>query len=145
MIETSSWAALLMVDGAVPFIVGITVYILRRRATERDAAGRFISQIKQSEAGRPERLAMAISQSCALGQAQLNTLLSPVNTGKKSLYQKIMQLFLNRDIEPLNGIEQSTQALTTPFCRLLTEVFGKTRIDPEQAEALASAQAESVF
>ncbi len=145
MIEVSSLAAVFMVEGltgAVLFIAGITGFILRRRAMERNAASRFIRLIKKSEAGRSERLAIAISESCVLDQVQLDAVLFEINSCEKSLYQKIIQMFLNRDVVLLNGIDQGIQALTTPFCRLLSEVSGNNRDEPKLAAAIESARAE---
>lgn len=145
MIEVNSLAAVFMVEGlagAVLFIAVIIFIVVRRRARDRNAAGEFITHIKQAEAGRSKLLGKAISESCDMEQAKLDAVLSEVSSCEKSLYQKVVQMFLSRDAVLLNGIDQSIQALTIPFCRLLSEVSEKIRDDPELAAAMEAAQAE---
>jgi hypothetical protein len=145
MMEVSSLVAVFMVEGlagAMLLIAGIAVYIIRRRARERNAAGQFIRYIKEAEVDRSKLLEKSISESCDLEQQQLDAVLSEVNSCEKSLYRKVVQMFLNRDAILLNGIDQSIQALTAPFCRLLSEVSEKSRDDPELAFAMESATAE---
>ncbi|MCI0653586.1 MAG: hypothetical protein L0Y38_06335 [Methylococcaceae bacterium] len=145
MIQISSLLAVFMVEGlaaAILLIAAFAVFIVRRRAGERNAAGNFISHLKQAEAVRSKLLGKAISESCDLEQGKLNAVLAEVNSCEKSLYRKVVQMFLNRDAALLNGIDQSVQALTHPFCRLLSEVSEKSREDPELAAAMESAKAE---
>lgn len=145
MMQVSSLVAVFVVEGlaiAMLFIVGIAVLIVRRRAREQNVAGQFISHLKQAEAGRSKLLGKTISESCDLEQDQLEVVLSEVGSCEKSLYRKVVQMFLNRDAVLLTGIDQSIQALTIPFCRLLSEVSEKSRDDPELAAAMESARAE---
>ncbi|MGH8548926.1 MAG: hypothetical protein ACRERU_10065 [Methylococcales bacterium] len=145
MIQVSSLVAVFVIEGligATLLIAAVAVFIVRRRARERNAAGQFISHLKQAEAGRSQRLGETISEACDLEQEQLEAVLSEVSSCEKSLYRKVVQMFLNRDAVLLNGIDQCIQALTKPFCRLLSEVSEKSRDDPELAAAMESAKAE---
>lgn len=145
MVQVNSLVAVFVTEGlvaAILLIAGFAVIITRRRARERDAAGRFISHVRQAQDGRSKRLEKVISEACDLEPGQLEAVLSEVGSCEKSLYRKVVEIFLNRDAGLLTGIDQNVQALTKPFLSLLSRVADKSRKDPEMAAAVEAARAE---
>lgn len=145
MIQVDSLVAVFILEGlvgALMLVIGVAFFMFRRRVKARKAASQFINHLNKAESSRSEILGEHISEACDLEQGEIEAVVTEVRICEKTIYQKSIQLFLNRDAEVLNGIDQSVQALSKPFCKVLSEISEQRKDDPELVAALEAAQAE---
>lgn len=145
MIQVDSLVAVFMVEGLVGafvFVIGIAIFMIRRRTKDRKAAIRFIDSLKNAESNRSQNLEAHISEVCDLDEERVDAMVTEVKACEKSLYQKMIQLFLHRDSSALVEIDQSVQNLSQPFCKVLSVVSKGSKENPELAESLEAAQVE---
>ena len=107
--------------GAVLVIAVVTLWLFRSKvAKERAAVDDFITHLKESESDRDKELAKFINRDGEVESTELNKLLKEINEQERSLYQKIIQIFLNRDCELLKGVDQ--------YVKGVSQVYGKMAI-----------------
>ncbi len=145
MIEVNSLVAIFVVEalaGLFLLVAGITFYMSRRKSKERSAAKGLVNKLKNGESSRKESLGAQLSESCDLDEAAIDNVLAEIDGQEKYLYQQLVKMFLGRDATLLAEIDKSVQALSDPFCKLLSEMGAVEKVDSAMTSAIETANSE---
>lgn len=145
MIEVHSLVAVFVVEALAALfllVVVFTFFISRRKSKERSAAKDLVNKLKDSESSRKESLGDRLSESCELDPSKIDHVIAEIDGQEKNLYQQIVKMFLGRDAALLAEIDKSVQALSDPFCRLLSEIASSEKVDSAMSSAIETANLE---
>jgi len=122
MIELDSIVVMLMVEALVALVLLVIVFFIfsrGKRAKGQSAVNELINKFEDTENIKAKKLKSLISDNCTVEADLLQALIKEMNESEKVLYQKIVQLFLNRDVELLKDIDEHIDNLSEPYCKLL--------------------------
>lgn len=134
MIELNSVFVILFVEAFAVFTLLILGYLLfskNNSSGEFSAADELISKLEESENIKAKKLGGLILKNNSVKEDELNKLLDEISQNERLLYQKIIKMFLTRDIEILQELDQYIDQLSAPYCKLLSGSTTDTAI-PEK-------------
>lgn len=123
MMELDSAIVILMAEALAAMILLVLVLIFmsrKKRGNETVEIDRFISKLEDEEAIKTQQLEKILLESGVNRQA-LDSVLKEVTATERALLQRVIQLFLQRDLAHLEDIDQLVANLSDPYCRLLAE------------------------
>ena len=124
MIELDSVVVVLMIEALVALLSLAFGYFLYTRTTknnEHKAADKFVVKLKKNESERGKKIEDIILKNCDIEPDSLKKLLQEIITSERSLYQQIIQMFLNRDINLLVEMDEYVHNLSKPYCKALKD------------------------
>ena len=122
MIELNSLFFVLMIEALVGLCVvllGIFLFFRNKSALGQQAAHKLIDIYDDATGTKNRNLDNMISDHCNMDPQLQQALLSEINYNERALYQQIIQLYLNRDVELLKEIGQYINDLTEPYCKII--------------------------
>lgn len=141
MIEVNSLFVVLMLEAVVGLCVLLMVFLLffrNKRSIGQQAAHELIDKLDEEAYNKVSDLDDMISENCSIPPQVQSEILTEINYKERVLYQKIIQMFLNRDEELLKEMEQHINDLTEPYCKIIRLSSEKT----EETEKMQVAEAE---
>lgn len=143
MIHLDSLAIVFFAEALLGFVLLSLfsfIFFSRRKRQERQAVGSLVKRLHKVEDDRSQELTEILQEICELAPDQLETVLKQIASHEKSLYQQIFRLFLNRDVQLLEQIDQRIREMSKPYHELLKNLPNQE--DPALAEALQQAEQE---
>lgn len=123
MIELNSIFVVLLVEalgGLTLLVFGFLLFSKKKSAGGVAAADELITKLEDTENSKVKKLGELITENCSIGQDEMEAVLGEITQSERELYKKIIQMFLNRDTEILQGIDQYIDKLSDPYCKLLS-------------------------
>jgi hypothetical protein len=124
MIAINSVVVVLMIEALIALLSLAFGFFLYKRTTknkEHKAADNLVAKLKKDEAERGKRMEFLIKNNCDIEPAALKKLLQEIITCERSLYQQIIQMFLNRDVQLLTEMDEYVHSLSKPYCKALEQ------------------------
>ncbi len=125
MMALDSAIVILMAEalGVITILAVAWFFVARnRRGKELDAIHQFIDQQDEQALVKNQPLDELLSNGCGLDRELVNAILQEVTDCERNLYQRIIQLFLQRDMTLLNEIDQGIGNLSEPYCRVISKM-----------------------
>lgn len=125
MMTLDSTLIIFMLEISVLLIVLAISFLLiskRKRNKELNAIHSFIDQLAQEMVVSNKPLERLLSDTCRLAPQEAETILQNINASERALLQKVIQLFLQREMSLLKEIDQSISQLSAPYCQLLETI-----------------------
>jgi len=142
MIEIDSIILVFMAEALLAFFLLILVwFFISKKKTTGDelASEKVIEKLQDTENIKAKQLSILISTHCDLEPAKVNEVLADIRSNERQLYKQIIQVYLNRDVEALETIDQHIDQLSEPYCKLLARssesAVDTDKIKKEQQEA----------
>ncbi len=130
MIELNSIVVILMAEalGAL-FLIVLIFFLLSKKksSTEQVAAHELIDKLEDTGNFKSKKLGEMLSEECKIDSSEINEFLKDIGHSERVLYQKIIQIFLNKDANLLKGIDKQIDDLSEPYCKLLTNYSGDAK------------------
>jgi len=127
MVELDSVVVVVMVEAllALSLVIVLLLFFARKKKDkEQIALSALIDKVQDTEKIKVKKMNELISTHCDLEPGVINELLVEVQTSERNLYQQIIKIFLNRDIQLLGDIDLHIENLAEPYCKLLSHVSG---------------------
>jgi len=131
-----------MAEALLAFFLLILVwFFISKKKTTGDelASEKVIEKLQDTENIKAKQLSILISTHCDLEPAKVNEVLADIRSNERQLYKQIIQVYLNRDVEALETIDQHIDQLSEPYCKLLARssesAVDTDKIKKEQQEA----------
>lgn len=125
MMALDSAIVILMAEalGVMTILAIAWFFVARNRhGKELDAIHQFIDQQDEQALVKNQPLDELLSNGCGLDRELVNAILQEVTDCERNLYQRIIQLFLQRDMTLLNEIDQGIGNLSEPYCRVISKM-----------------------
>lgn len=125
MMALDSALVILMAEAlaTIVLLVGVMLFILRKkRNKEINAINSFINQMDEQSELKNQPLDHLLSKTCGLSGKQVQETLEHVSNCERAVMQKVIELFLKRDMVLLNEIDRAIGDLSEPYCHLLTKM-----------------------
>jgi hypothetical protein len=139
MIELNSVFVVLMTEalaGLVLLVLGFLFITRKKSSGEQIAASKLIDKLEDTENIKAKQLQDMITESCNIAPDEVKELLNEISSSERVLYQQIIQMFLSRDIEMLNDMDQYIDGISEPYCKIIRYSSGNT----EESNALEVAE-----
>ena len=139
MIELNSIFVILMIEAFLGFVLlvsGILFLSKKKNASEHIAAHALIDKLEDIENIKTKNLDEMISEYCNIDVDLKEGILSEISYSEQVLYQQIIQMFLNRDVELLKDMDEYIENLSEPYCK----VIRNSSISAEDSEKLEAAE-----
>lgn len=135
MIELNSTLVVLLLEVLFALFVAILWLLYNWRKTKTQSysfAEQLVNNLDISEVERTEKLAALIIKNVPMEAQELKALLRDISVHEHALYRLIIQIFLKRDPELLNELQEYVYALAKPYCKMLKQNSGVPE-DPNSA------------
>ncbi len=139
MIELNSVFVVLMTEafaGLILLTVGFLLFSRKKDLGEQTAAHKLIDKLEDNEYTKTKKLEDMITENCNIAPDEVKELLNEISSSERILYQQIIQMFLNRDVEMLNDMDQYIDGISEPYCKIIRYSSGNT----EESNALEVAE-----
>ena len=135
MMAVDSALIIIMAEAlALLTLLGVALFFISRskRNKEIKAIDSFISKLEEQALFKNLPLDKLLSDTCGIDRKTIDATLQEITDSERALFQKVIQLFLQRDMNLLSEIDQGIGDLSEPYCRLLAHMAsGKTSTSPE--------------
>lgn len=124
---------------AVLTLLAVALFFISRNKRNKEirAIDSFISKLDEQAALKNLPLEKLLSDTCGLDRKAIDAALQEITESERALFQKVIQLFLEREMDLLGEIEQRIGNLSEPYCSLLTHMAsGSTRTSAEGGNAV---------
>lgn len=125
MMALDSALVILMAEALFALLaLAVTLFFIyrRKRNQEINAIDSFISQLDEQAELKNQPLDHLLSKTCGLDKKTVQTTLQEVSESERALTQKVIELFLQREMGMLNEIDQCIGNLSEPYCKLLAHM-----------------------
>lgn len=125
----SAWV-ILMAEALLGLVIlALVLWILfrRRRGHELAAIDAFISQMQGASVVKNQPLDELLTQQCGFNRERVEIVLQQVSDSERVLFQRIIQLFLQRETDLLAEIDQSIGELSDPYCQVIITMAAERR------------------
>jgi len=122
MIEINSVIVILMAEALAALFLFVLVFMFfakRKKSNGEVSASDLIDKVEVTEHLKVKNLQKLIQDNCSIEPDVLDALLKEITSNERILYQQIIQLFLKKDSDVLNNIDEHIDNLSEPFCKLL--------------------------
>lgn len=114
------------VTAAIVLLAGALIFSARsRRNKEIRAIDNFISQLDEQALLKNQPLDQLLRETCGFDKKTVQDALETISAAERELLQKVVQLFLQRDMSLLNEIDRCIGNLSEPYCQLLSSAAGR--------------------
>jgi len=123
MMALDSALVVLMAEALAAMVVvaGVLFFMARnKRKKEISAINTFINQLEEQAELKNQPLDHFLGETCGLGGRESRDFLEQIGNCERAVMQKVVELFLKRDMTLLNAIDRSVGEVSEPYCRLLT-------------------------
>ncbi len=109
-------------------VVALTLWLMsrRKRGKEFDAIHQFIDQLEEAAVLKNKPLDQLLTNTCGLARDQVDSILQQVTDSERALFQRVIQLFLQREMLLLSEIDQGIGELSEPYCRVISDMAAGT-------------------
>ncbi len=124
MIELDSLYVVLMIEVLVglSILIFIVCFIIRRKSSnEQKAAHDLIDSLDDSGYEKIKDLDDMITEYCELDEALKKQVLTNIHCNERALYQKIIQMFLNKDVALLKEMDLYIDKISEPYCKIIKQ------------------------
>ena len=105
--------------GLILLLLGFLLFSRKKNLGEQTAANKLIDKLEDTENIKAKQLEGMISENCNIEPDVVKGLLNEISTSERILYQQMIQMFLNRDVELLNDMDQYIDNLSEPYCKII--------------------------
>jgi hypothetical protein len=126
----------------VILVLALWFVIRRKRGNELAAIDAFIGRMQGATTLKNKPLDQLLTQQCGFNREQVDTVLQQVSDSERVLFQRIIQMYLLREISMLGEIDQSIGELSDPYCQV---IIGMTNDHHEHAPAVGGGGAIAEF
>lgn len=122
-------ALLILMAEVTAAIILLAVALFFRARSKRNqeirAIDSFISQLDEQALLKNQPLDQLLSKTCGFDKKTVQDALETISAAERELLQKVVQLFLQRDMSLLNEIDRCIGNLSEPYCQLLSSAAGR--------------------
>lgn len=140
MMALDSAMVIIMAEVLLTMVVlaGVLFYVSRKkRARELKEINSFLNLMEEQALLKNQPLDKLLRETCGFDTLVVRDTLKNVSQSERELMQKIIQLFLQREMALLNEIDRSIGNLSEHYCQLLNHLAAMPRADADgNAQAL---------
>lgn len=125
MMGLDSAVVILMAEallGLVVLMLALWILSRRKRGSEMASIDAFIGQMNEATILKNKPLDQLLTLQCGFDREQVDAVLQQVTDSERALFQRIIQLFLQRETKMLADIDQGIGELSEPYCRVIMEL-----------------------
>jgi len=122
MIELNSVFVVLMAEalaGLIFLLLGFFLFSKKQTLGEQTAANTLIDKLEDTEKVKTKQLEDMITENCNIEPDVVKGLLNEISSSERVLYQQMIKMFLNRDVELLNEMDQYIENISEPYCKII--------------------------
>lgn len=122
-------------------VLVLIVFIIkndRKKSRDRRIVSKVISSIKNNKPARKDGLKDVLKLS-DMDQGELDGLLDEIHESESRLYQHVVKIFLQKEVEHLKALDQHVSSLSDPYWKILKQLCNTkagASIDKEEIEQL---------
>lgn len=123
MIELNSVLVVILVEVVIAFVIMLIISVFsktRKAENEHAAASKVVNKLDDTENFKTKKLEKMIVSHCEIESGELEKLLADISRSERTLYQKIIRLYLTKDEKTIKTIDKHIDNLTEPYCKLLS-------------------------
>jgi len=127
MIELNSVFVVLMVEGfagLILLVLGLLLFSRNKNSGEQVAANTLIDKLEDTASIKTRQLEDMIAENCNIEPDVIKGLLNEISSSERILYQQMIQMFLNRDVDLLNDMDQYIDNISEPYCKIIRHSSG---------------------
>ncbi|WP_347986680.1 hypothetical protein [Methylomonas sp. AM2-LC] len=152
MMELNSTMFILISEGFVTLLILVLLMFFtgrNRQAKEMTVIDKFVSHVKQESDVKQQTLESILLYECGIDSEKAATIIEQITTNESALLKHIILMFLQRNPNLLNEIDQLIVNLSDPYQKLLAESHSgigssKPSSLPESASQLKIAGLERI-
>lgn len=121
----NSALVLLMAEVLLALILmaaALFIYWRRKRNKEIKAIHDFLNQMEDQASFKNQPLNRLLTETCNFDAKTVKDALQNISESERELMQKVIQLFLQREMMFLNEIDRGIGKLSEPYCQLLSKL-----------------------
>jgi len=122
MIELNSVFVVLMAEalaGLIFLLLGFFLFSKKQVLGEQTAANKLIDKLENTEDIKTKQIEDMITENCNIEPDVVKKLLNEISSSERVLYQQMIKMFLNRDVELLNEMDQYIDNISEPYCKII--------------------------
>lgn len=122
MIELNSIFVVLMAEalaGLIFLLLGFFLFSKKQTLGEQTAANTLIDKLEDTEKVKTKQLEDMITENCNIEPDVVKGLLNEISSSERVLYQQMIKMFLNRDVELLNEMDLYIDNISEPYCKII--------------------------
>ena len=122
MIELNSVFVVVMVEafaGLILLLLGFLLFSSKTNSSEHTAANKLIDKLEDTENIKAKQLEEMIAENCNIEPDEIKGLLDEISSSERILYQQMIRMFLNRDVELLNDMDNYIDNISEPYCKII--------------------------
>ena len=122
MIELNSVFVVLMAEalaGLIFLLLGFLLFTRKNNLVEQTAANKLIDKLENTEDIKTKQIEDMITENCNIEPVVVKKLLNEISSSERVLYQQMIKMFLNRDVELLNEMDQYIDNISEPYCKII--------------------------
>ena len=127
MIELNSVFVVLMAEalsGLILLLLGFLLFTRKQTLGEQTAANKLIDKLENTEDIKTKQLEDMIAENCNIEPDVVKGSLNEISSSERVLYQQMIKMFLNRDVELLNEMDQYIDNISEPYCKIIRHSSG---------------------
>ena len=136
MIELNSIFVVLLVEGLVCLVllvIGRWLFYNKKNSGEQVAVHELIDKLEDTVNFKAKKQDEMVSKYCVKESDELKQLLSDITDNEHVLYQQIIKMFVNRDVDLLQAIDQPIDKLSEPYYKIIKYVSENAAATERQA------------
>jgi hypothetical protein len=147
MIEISAIVFSLLIEAYVILLIGVGSWFYfasKKKKNDRNAALKLVEQIKQQSEARLSSTGAFLKEKYSLEGPKLKKAIALIDKSEKHFFQKVIDIYLNRDAEALSSLDAEVAALIDIY-KSLTPAMPAAKNESEkdqQIELLQAANAQ---
>lgn len=123
-------------------VIATFLFSLKRKRRDREAAGSLINKVTKGSSLREKELQDLFGYDSDGDDELFGSVVKEIQEIEKRLYQHVVQLFLQRDVQMFSKIDQQLQSLSAPYSRLVEEKQVEGEVNPGNVEEIEQLKAE---
>lgn len=120
----------LMVEVLLAMILAAAAFIFiwrKKRNKELAAINSFLNQLEDHALFKNQPLDRLLTETCGFDPGTVRESLQDVSASERELMQKVIQLFLQREMLLLNEVDRCIGKLSEPYCQLLSKLANEPK------------------
>lgn len=141
IIELNPISVVLLIEVLVVLVLlvcGFLLFSRNRSSSEQAAAYQFINEFEETENIKLIKIDEMVEQHCSMEADVIKKIQGEISQNERTLYQQVIQLFLNKDEKLLRKIDQTIANLSEPYQQLLnysaTNVAESEKLDVAESK-----------
>jgi hypothetical protein len=144
MIEISAIVFSLLIEAYVILLIGVGswfYFVSKKKKNDRNAALKLVDQIKHQSEARLSSTRAFLKDKYSLEGPKLKKAIALIDKSEKHFFQKVIDIYLNRDAEALSSLDAEVAALIDTYKSLTPAIKNESEKD-QQIELLQAANAQ---